>query len=67
MHVGRSTNRLAYSDMLDMSEIRSFSGMLARQSGIYSVMDESEISRIVVLQNMRRFKDRLISSYADTN
>ena len=67
MHVGRSINRLQYSDMLDISEVRHFSSELARQSGRYSVMDESEVSRIVVLQNKSRFIDRRIPAYADTN
>lgn len=67
MHIGRSTNRLERSDMLDMSEVRHFANTLIRQGGIYSVMDESEISRIVVLQNQKRFIDRWISSYVNTN
>jgi tRNA wybutosine-synthesizing protein 1 len=67
MHVGRSTNRLQYSNSPDMSEIRHFANELAKQSGIYSVMDESDMSRIVVLQNQDRFTDRWISSYLDTN
>ena len=67
MHVGRSTNRLQYSNSPDMSEIRHFANELAKQSGIYSVMDESDMSRIVVLQNQNRFTDRWISSYLDTN
>ncbi|MGC1709839.1 MAG: 4-demethylwyosine synthase TYW1 [Nitrosotalea sp.] len=67
MHIGRSTNRLERSDMLDMSEVRYFANALIRQAEMYSVMDESEISRIVVLQNQNRFIDRLISSYVNTN
>src|SRR5574337_1086250 len=64
MHVGRSTNRLAYTDMLEMSEMRHFSSQLVAQSGIYSIMDESEVSRIVVLQNNKRLIDRWIPAYA---
>ncbi|MGB6463267.1 MAG: 4-demethylwyosine synthase TYW1 [Nitrosotalea sp.] len=67
MHIGRSTNRLERSDMLDMSEVRRFANTMIRQAEMYSVMDESEISRIVVLQNQKRFIDRWISSYVDTN
>ncbi|MGI0007415.1 MAG: 4-demethylwyosine synthase TYW1, partial [Nitrosotalea sp.] len=67
MHVGRSTNRLEYSNSPDIFEIRHFANELAKQSQIYSNMDESEMSRIVVLQNQKRFTDRLISSYSDTN
>jgi tRNA wybutosine-synthesizing protein 1 len=67
MHVGRSINRLEHSDMLEMSEVRHFANELAKQSEIYSTMDESEISRIVVLQNQRRFIDRWISAYSSAN
>ena len=67
MHVGRSTNRLEHSDMLEMSEVRYFSIELAKQSKIFSMMDESEISRILVLQNQKRFMDRWIAAYANTN
>ncbi|MFQ5573319.1 MAG: 4-demethylwyosine synthase TYW1 [Nitrosopumilaceae archaeon] len=67
MHVGRSTNRLERENMLELDEVMHFSSELARQSKIFSVMDESHISRIVVLQNQERFTDRWISSYLDTN
>jgi tRNA wybutosine-synthesizing protein 1 len=67
MHVGRSTNRLQYSNSLSISEVRDFADKLSRESKTYSIMDESEISRIVVLQNQQRFTDRWISSYSDTN
>jgi len=67
MHVGRSTNRLQYSNSPDMSEIRHFANELAKQSERYCIMDESDMSRIVVLQNQKRFIDRWISSYLDTN
>ncbi len=63
MHIGRSTNRLEHENMLDMDEIRHFASELAKQSRIFSVMDESYISRIVVLQNQDRFIDSRISTY----
>ncbi len=66
MHVGRSTNRLEYSNVLELSEVRDFANKLAKDS-VCSVMDESEMSRIVVLQNQKRLTSRWISSYADTN
>ena len=66
MHVGRSTNRLEHEDMLDMEEVQHFAYELAKQSG-FSVMDESFISRIVVLQNQKRFIDRWIPTYLKTN
>ena len=67
MHIGRSTNRLEHENMLDMDEIRHFASELAKQSRIFSVMDESYISRIVVLQNQDRFIDPKISTYLQTN
>ena len=66
MHIGRSANRLEHSNMLDMSEVRRFSNEIASQSKMFSVMDESLVSRIVVLQNNERFIDRRIPGYADT-
>ena len=65
MHIGRSTNRLEHSNMLEMSEVRHFASELAKQSEIYSIMDESVISRIVVLQNQKRFIERWIPAYVN--
>ena len=62
MHIGRSTNRLERENMLEMHEVQKFAYELAKQSKIFSVMDQSEISRIVVLQNNDRFVDRQIST-----
>lgn len=67
MHIGRSTNRLEHSNMLDMDEVSRFSEGVARQSGIFSVMDESFVSRITVLQNDERLIDRWIPAYSDTS
>lgn len=67
MHIGRSTNRLEHSNMLEMDEVRKFSEEIAKQSQIFSVMDESLVSRIVILQNDQRVIDRWISAYANTN
>jgi tRNA wybutosine-synthesizing protein 1 len=66
MHIGRSRNRLEREDMLSMDEVRHFANKMADQSGMFSVMDESQISRIVVLQNTKRFIDRWIAAYAQT-
>jgi tRNA wybutosine-synthesizing protein 1 len=60
MHIGMSTQRLEAENMLEMKEIRSFSEQMCFKLHDYSVMDESEISRIVVLQNLRRYTDRWI-------
>jgi tRNA wybutosine-synthesizing protein 1 len=67
MHIGRSTNRLDRENMLEMDEVRKFSEEIAKQSKIFSVMDESYISRIVVLQNNKRSIDRFIPTYLNTN
>jgi len=64
MHIGRSTNRLEHENMLDFDEVRFFASEMARKSEIFSIMDESFISRIVVLQNKKRFVDRFISACA---
>ena len=63
MHVGMSTNRLEHSDMLSMEEVRGFAGELCARMPAFSVMDESEVSRIVVLQNQKRYTDRWIKEY----
>jgi tRNA wybutosine-synthesizing protein 1 len=60
MHVGMSTQRLMKENMLEMNEIRDMAGGLCAKIPYFSVMDESEISRIVVLQNQNRFVDRWI-------
>jgi tRNA wybutosine-synthesizing protein 1 len=60
MHIGRSTNRLEHSDMLEMDEVRCFANKLTQENNTFTVMDESEISRIVILQNKKRFVDRFI-------
>lgn len=67
MHIGRSTNRLEHSNMLEMDEVRKFSEGIAEQSQMFSVMDESLVSRIVILQNNQRVIDRWIPAYANTN
>ena len=67
MHIGRSTNRLEHENMLEMEEVKKFSEQVAKQSGIFSVMDESFVSRISVLQNNERFIDRWIPTYVNTN
>ena len=60
MHIGMSTARLKKDSMVEMSEIRSFSRDLCNKMPRFSIMDESEISRIVVLQNQIRYIDRWI-------
>ena len=63
MHIGMSTQRLEHSDMLEMDEIRNYSNLLCNSMDRFSIMDESEISRIVVLQNRERFTERWIDGY----
>lgn len=65
MHIGRSTNRLERNNMLEMDEVRDFATSLALQSKIFVIMDESIISRIVVLQNKEQFIDRWIPAYTN--
>jgi tRNA wybutosine-synthesizing protein 1 len=67
MHIGKSTNRLEHSNMLEMHEVRDFSEDIAKKSQIFSVMDESLVSRIVILQNNERVIDRWITDYSNTN
>jgi len=67
MHIGRSTNRLEHSNMLEMDEVRKFSEEIAKHSQIFSIMDESIVSRIVILQNNQRTINRWISSYSSTS
>ena len=66
MHIGRSTNRLEHKNMLEMDEVKNFSEEISKQSKIFSIMDESIVSRISILQNNERFIDRFIPSYANT-
>jgi tRNA wybutosine-synthesizing protein 1 len=67
MHIGRSTNRLEHSNMLEMDEVRKFSEEIAKHSQIFSIMDESIVSRIVILQNNQRSINRWISAYSSTS
>jgi len=67
MHIGRSTNRLDHENMLEMEEIKRFSEEIANQSQMFSIMDESNVSRIVVLQNNKRSINRFIPTYLNTN
>ena len=63
MHIGMSIQRLKKSNMLEMNEIRNFSRELNNKLPQFSIMDESEISRIVVLQNNKRYTNRWIKEY----
>ncbi len=63
MHIGRSTGRLERENMLEMEEVREFASDM-ESYGVFDHMDESEISRIVVMQNRRRPIERMIKAYA---
>lgn len=63
MHIGMSTQRLEQEHMLEMHEVRYFANSLCKKMLSFRVMDESEISRIVVLQNQERYVDRWIKEY----
>ena len=60
MHIGMSVQRLEKNNMLEMSEIRTFVDYLVNKLPSFFIMDESEISRIVVLQNRGRYTKRYI-------
>ena len=49
--------------MLQMHEVRDFAAKLCAKMPSFKIMDESEISRIVVLQNEMRYVDRWIKEY----
>jgi tRNA wybutosine-synthesizing protein 1 len=66
MHVGMSTERLDHKDMLGMEEVRDYAEKLCAAMPSFEVMDESAISRILVLQNKKRYLDRWISTYLET-
>lgn len=63
MHIGMSNQRLEQDHMLEMHEVRDFATRLCKSMPSFKVMDESEISRIVVLQNQARYTDRWIKEY----
>ena len=46
-----------------MGEVRDYANRLCASMPAFAVMDESEISRIVVLQNRQRYADRWIKEY----
>jgi tRNA wybutosine-synthesizing protein 1 len=67
MHIGMSTKRLNEYNMVDMGEIQRFSNDLCEKIPGFSIMDESKISRIVVLQNQKRHIDRWIDVNCKSN
>ena len=56
-------NSREQDNMLEMNGIRSFAAKLCAKMHSFKIMDESEISRIVVLQNEVRYVDRWIKGY----
>jgi tRNA wybutosine-synthesizing protein 1 len=63
MHIGMSTQRLERDNMLSMNEIRKFTQKLCYYMRDFKIMDESEVSRIMVIQNQKRYIDRWIKAY----
>jgi tRNA wybutosine-synthesizing protein 1 len=61
MHIGMSTQRLKKNNMLEMGEVRNFASQLHDKITDFSIMDESEISRVIVLQNDKRYVSRWIN------
>ena len=64
MHIGMSTQRLQKNNMLEMGEVRNFASQLHDKITDFSIMDESEISRVIVLQNDKRYVSRWINGYS---
>lgn len=62
MHIGRSINRLDEENMLNIDQVRYFASQLLKNNNRFMFMDESIISRIVVLQNREKLIDRIIKS-----
>ncbi|MEO9366159.1 MULTISPECIES: 4-demethylwyosine synthase TYW1 [Candidatus Nitrosocaldus] len=60
MHVGNSINRLSADEMLSMDEVLAFTGVLEYHLDDYAIYDWSVPSRVVVLQNMKRYVDPII-------
>ena len=67
MHIGMSNQRLEQDHMLEMYEVRDIAAKLCEKMSSFSVMDESEVSRIVVLQNQVRYTERWIEEYLTKN
>ena len=63
MHIGMSNQRLEQDRMLEMHEVEAFAAKLCEDMPTFQLMDKSEISRIVVLQNQSRYTDRWIKEY----
>ncbi len=64
MHIGMSVQRLERNNMLEMSEVKTFADCLIGNLPRFSIMDVSEISKIIVLQNQGRYTYRYIQEYA---
>ena len=60
MHVGFSIDRLSKDNMLTHNEIRSYAEAILDRLRNFELMDEYPPSRIVVLQNKKRYVDRWI-------
>ena len=60
MHIGMSIHRLSSENMPTHEEIKEFSNRLLEKLDGFEYMDEQEESRIVVLQNRKRYINRWI-------
>ena len=60
VHIGRSILRLSSENMPSHEEIKDFSKKLLEKLEGFEYMDEQEASRIVVLQNKKRYINRWI-------
>ena len=60
VHIGRSILRLSADNMPSHEEIKEFTNKLLKKLDGFEYMDEQEASRIVVLQNKKRYINRWI-------
>ena len=60
IHIGRSIERLSADNMLTHEEVRNFARELLKHLPEFEFMDEQVESRIVVLQNKKRYINRWI-------
>ncbi|MEM5829777.1 MAG: 4-demethylwyosine synthase TYW1 [Candidatus Aenigmatarchaeota archaeon] len=60
MHVGSSITRLSAQHMLEQDEVKAWSEKLLKFLHEFEYMDEQEESRVVAIQNKKRFVERWI-------
>ncbi len=66
MHVGYSTVRLKEDHMLDHKEVVEWMNKLLKYLPDFELMDEHKESRIIIIQNKKRYVDRWIAPLEDS-